>query len=190
MNTKHLSHPAQTFQSTPSFLTHIIPFLILVSHLAFGTPNGLLRFPYQHFLYISLFYLFIAKLPRKNKTVFQKNVNVKFYLSTPWRYGGRDGRNVVPSFLNLGTRCRSLVNFTLRPLFPRGKKPGTHWVALRAGLDVFGGQEDHLPLSGFELQTVQPVGFSLSDYATPAPWEEIINVKAGSMCSIHCVLKR
>jgi hypothetical protein len=41
--------------------------------------------------------------------------------------------------LNLGSRWRWLVSFTLRPLYPRGKNSGTHWiggwVCPRAGLD-------------------------------------------------------
>jgi hypothetical protein len=31
-------------------------------------------------------------------------------------------------FLNLRTRWRSLVNFTLRPSYPRGKNPVPHWT--------------------------------------------------------------
>jgi hypothetical protein len=46
---------------------------------------------------------------------------------------------IDPYFLDLGTSWRWVVSFTSRPLYPRGKAPGTHsigsWVDPRAGVD-------------------------------------------------------
>jgi hypothetical protein len=51
-------------------------------------------------------------------------------------YGGVD---VYPRFLDLGTSWRCVVSFTPRPLYPRERASGTHfiggWVDPRAGLD-------------------------------------------------------
>jgi hypothetical protein len=42
-------------------------------------------------------------------------------------------------FLDFGTSLKIVVSFTPRPLYSRGKSPGTHciggWVGPRAGLD-------------------------------------------------------
>jgi hypothetical protein len=112
--------------------------------------------------------LFIAKLLRKNNTLCEKNVKVKFYLSTYAMKirggGGGESRDVVPTFLNRGNRCKAVVNYTHRPLYPREKTlvpiereaawaPEPCWT--------FGGQKNLLPLPGFEFQTVQLVGYSL-----------------------------
>jgi len=32
------------------------------------------------------------------------------------------------SFFDLETRWRKVVSFTPRPLYPQGKRPGTHWI--------------------------------------------------------------
>jgi hypothetical protein len=49
-------------------------------------------------------------------------------------------RGITPHILNLGTRWRWVVIFTLRPLYLRGKNPGAlwigGWVGPRAGLAV------------------------------------------------------
>jgi hypothetical protein len=46
---------------------------------------------------------------------------------------------IDPHFLDLGTSWRRVVTFTPRPLYPREKAPGTHWIGgmvdPRAGLD-------------------------------------------------------
>jgi hypothetical protein len=53
-------------------------------------------------------------------------------------YCGSGGE--APRILYLGTRWRSVVIFTLRPLHPRERAPRTHWiegrVSPRAGLDT------------------------------------------------------
>jgi len=53
---------------------------------------------------------------------------------------------------------RWVVNATLQPLYPRGKRPGTRcvggWVGPRAGLDGCGKSR---PPPGFDPRTVQPV---------------------------------
>jgi hypothetical protein len=50
-----------------------------------------------------------------------------------WVSGG-----IAPRILDLGTRLRWVVSFTPRPLYPRERASGTHWiggwVGLRAGL--------------------------------------------------------
>jgi hypothetical protein len=52
-----------------------------------------------------------------------------------WGSGG-----IVQFFLDLGSKWRWVVRFTPRPLYPRGKNPGIHWiggwVGPRAGLDA------------------------------------------------------
>jgi hypothetical protein len=37
----------------------------------------------------------------------------------------------APRILKLRTRCRPVVSSMLRPIYPRGKKAGTHWVGGR-----------------------------------------------------------
>jgi hypothetical protein len=48
--------------------------------------------------------------------------------------------SIAPWVLDLGTRWRWVVSFTLRPLYPRKRAPRTHWiggrVGPRAGLDA------------------------------------------------------
>jgi hypothetical protein len=65
-----------------------------------------------------------------NKTVWKK---VKLALSTTWRR--RLNRGIAPLILNLDTRWRSGVIFTLRPLYPREERnPDTHWTGGWMGL--------------------------------------------------------
>jgi hypothetical protein len=49
-----------------------------------------------------------------------------------WRYSS--------TILHLGTRWRCVIGFTSRPLYPRGKIPGTNsirgWVGPRDGLEA------------------------------------------------------
>ena len=44
----------------------------------------------------------------------------------------------LPLLFNLGARCLEIINAKPRPIYPRGKRPGTHctggWVDPRAGL--------------------------------------------------------
>jgi hypothetical protein len=44
-------------------------------------------------------------------------------MKTYWENGGID-----PHILDLGTRWRWVVSFTLRPLYPRERAPDTHWT--------------------------------------------------------------
>jgi hypothetical protein len=66
----------------------------------------------------------------------------------------------TPRILDLGTRWRWAVNFTLRPLYTQGKSP---WYQLdRLGgpqsCSGRGGEEKNSqPLSGLELPIIQPV---------------------------------
>jgi hypothetical protein len=47
---------------------------------------------------------------------------------------------IAPCILNLGTRWRWVVSFTILPLYPQGKSPGIHgiggWVGPRASVDA------------------------------------------------------
>jgi hypothetical protein len=44
-------------------------------------------------------------------------------MKTYWVNGG-----IAPPIIDLGTRHRGVVSFTLRPLYPKEKPPGTHWI--------------------------------------------------------------
>jgi hypothetical protein len=49
----------------------------------------------------------------------------------------RGSRGIAPLFLNLGCRCRWVVNFTLQPLFPRKELNSVECqMGHRASLDV------------------------------------------------------
>jgi hypothetical protein len=56
----------------------------------------------------------------------------------------RESGFVAPLILNLGSRGRSVVNFTLRPLHLLGNKSGIHWVGPRSGLDGLGREKNLL----------------------------------------------
>jgi hypothetical protein len=86
---------------------------------------------------------------------------------------------IDPHFLDLGTSWR-LVNFTSRPLYPRGKSP-------RYPLDRrFGGPQSRsgrfgeqkiLDPTGTRILTpsvVQPVASRYTDYARPAPENRVL----------------
>jgi hypothetical protein len=51
---------------------------------------------------------------------------------------------IAPLFLDLGTRWRSALTYTLRMICPRETAPGTHWIVVwvgpRAGLDAEAGR--------------------------------------------------
>jgi hypothetical protein len=89
------------------------------------------------------------------------------------------GRGYInPNFLDLGTGWRWVVNFTPRPLYPRGNSPGAHWIGgwvdLKAGLDDLE-KRKFLTLPGLELRPLDRP--ARSDYAIPAPhiyWVELI----------------
>jgi hypothetical protein len=79
-----------------------------------------------------------------------------------------------PHFLDLGASWRWAVSFTTRPLYPRGRAPGTHsiggWVGPRAGVDDVE-KRKFLTLRGSnsDLSVIQPVASCCTDYANPAP---------------------
>jgi hypothetical protein len=96
----------------------------------------------------------------KGKVVFVLNK-----LSTmPWRHVGV--WRYRSTILDLGTRWRWVVIFTHRPLYLRGKSPGTHWVegwvGRRAGLDAV---ENRTILTW----AVRPVACRYTDWAIPTP---------------------
>jgi hypothetical protein len=61
---------------------------------------------------------------------------------------------IYPHFLHLGTSWRWVVSFTPRPLYPRERAPGTHWIG--GWMDPQVGLNDvkrkFLTLPGLELQ--------------------------------------
>jgi hypothetical protein len=69
-----------------------------------------------------------------------------------------------------------VVNFTPRPLYPRGKSPGTHWIGgwvdLRAGLDDVENRKFLTP-PGLELRPLRRLILSQSLYRLSYP---------GSLC--------
>jgi len=46
----------------------------------------------------------------------------------PCHEGIREKKGIAPLILNLGTKRRLVVSFTLRPLYPRTKNPWAHWI--------------------------------------------------------------
>jgi hypothetical protein len=69
--------------------------------------------------------------------------------------------DIAPSILDLGSRWRSVVSFTPRPLYPQGKSP---WYPLDKKLggpqsrSGGGGEEKNSqPLPGLEAPIIQPV---------------------------------
>jgi len=57
--------------------------------------------------------------------------------------------------LNLGTRCRSVVNFTIRPRYYREITPVP--IEYKAGCGRLGEEINLLPLPEFEARIIQPV---------------------------------
>jgi hypothetical protein len=72
-------------------------------------------------------------------------------------YWGREC--IAPRNLDIGTGWRWVVRFTLRPLYPQGKTPGTlwigGWVGPRAVLDV--GVRRKIPSSYWDSNSDNPV---------------------------------
>jgi hypothetical protein len=71
----------------------------------------------------------------------------------------RGSRCADPLILNLGTKWRWAVSFRLQTLFRLGRTCypfNRAWVGPKASLDDFG-EENFLPLPGFEPWTVHPV---------------------------------
>jgi hypothetical protein len=81
-------------------------------------------------------------------------------------------------FLDLGTSWRWVVSFTPRPLYPRERDTGTHFIRglvdPRAGLDDME-KRKFFTLPGLELPpllVVQPVASCYTDWAIPAQSSE------------------
>jgi hypothetical protein len=72
---------------------------------------------------------------------FKKNVKLSLWLTNEAiNHEGVWGSGYIhPRYLDLYTRWRWVISFTLRPLYRRGKTPGTHWIRglvdSRAGMD-------------------------------------------------------
>jgi len=73
----------------------------------------------------------------------------------------RKSRRTALLALNIGDRWTWVVNFTPRPLYPRGKRRGTYqregWDEPHSWSGQFGEQKNSLPLQGKEPRMVQPV---------------------------------
>jgi hypothetical protein len=77
--------------------------------------------------------MYFLKLTNLFGTLYERIVKVKVKLSlcltehhAMKTYGESGG--IAPRILDLGTRKRRVVSFTPRPLYPRKKAPGTHWI--------------------------------------------------------------
>jgi len=70
---------------------------------------------------------------------------------------------VAPLIFNLGPRWRSVVNFTLRPLYLLGNRRDIRWVGHRSGLDGLG--RDKNLLSQLNSRT-----FLLNNYSDSTSW--------------------
>jgi hypothetical protein len=87
-------------------------------------------------------------------------------------YWGIEG--IAPCILDLGTRWRWVVSLTPRPLYPRERAPGTHWiggwVGPRAGLDGVVKRKIPSPRRESNPRTpiVQPVAQRGTDWAITA----------------------
>jgi hypothetical protein len=82
-------------------------------------------------------------------------------------------KDIVTLILNLGTKWRSLVNFTLRLLYSRAKtlSPGIHWidgrVGPRAGLEVL--EKKKLFVPGRNETPDRPFHRLVATLTTPSP---------------------
>jgi hypothetical protein len=90
-------------------------------------------------------------------------------MRTYWGSGG-----IATHILDLGTRWRWVVSFTIRQLYPQKKVPGTHWiggwVGPRAVLDMV--VKRKIPIHRWESNPrtpiVQPVAQRYTDWANTA----------------------
>jgi hypothetical protein len=97
---------------------------------------------------------------------------------------------IDPHFLDLGTSWRWVVSFTPRPLYPRGKSTGTHWIGgsinPRDGLVDFENKK-FLILPGLELRPLRRLDRSQSLYRLRYPGTSI-SVRHISILSSHLFL--
>ena len=89
------------------------------------------------------FFTVLTRIKTVPRAGFEKGIpvcagkmKVKFALEQHMKAQRRSG--VAPLLFNLGARCGKMIKAKPRPLYPRGKRPGTHctggWVGPRAGL--------------------------------------------------------
>jgi hypothetical protein len=68
---------------------------------------------------------------------------------------------MAPLILQLGTRWRGVVSFTIPAAIPPGRNTGTHrtggWVGSTAGLDGFREHEIYFPCLDPNPRIVQPI---------------------------------
>jgi hypothetical protein len=97
---------------------------------------------------------------------------------------------IDPHFHDLGTSWRWVVIFTPRPLYPRGKIPGTHliggWVDVRTDLDDLE-KIKFLALPGLELRPLYRPARSLSLYRRSYPGSEETEVLGEILPQCHIV---
>jgi hypothetical protein len=88
--------------------------------------------------------------------------------------GVRGSGCIDPQFLDVGTSWRSVVSFTPRPIYPRGKSPRYPLDRRLGGPQSWSGrcEEKILDLTGTRPPTsavTQPVASRYTEYAIPAP---------------------
>lgn len=72
-------------------------------------------------IFIALVNRKITKCLRLRVSPYSGHLREKLSLWTPKRHVGERNRSIRPIILNLGTRWRTVVRFTPRPLYPRSK---------------------------------------------------------------------
>jgi hypothetical protein len=72
---------------------------------------------------------------------------------------------IDPYIVDVGTRWRQVISFTPRPLNPRRKSPGIHWIVGWVGPGA--GLDDVKKI--LDPSVVQPVASRYTDYARSAP---------------------
>jgi hypothetical protein len=105
------------------------------------------------------------------------NVNMCLRHEGVWGSGCID-----PHFLNLGTSWRWVVSFMLRPLYPRGRSPSTHWIGGWVGprADLYDlAKIKFLTLSALELRHLGRPARSQSLYRQSDTWKYIGNEPIG-----------
>jgi hypothetical protein len=87
-------------------------------------------------------------------------------MKTYWESGG-----IAPRILDLGTRGRLVVSFTLLPLYPRERDPDTHriggWVGPQNRSEHGGEEKNFQPFPGLEPPINQ---FVAQRYTTDLCW--------------------
>jgi hypothetical protein len=109
-------------------------------------------------------YHLIQNLWRSPARTNKANCLCAYLKTTPWRRLGQWRYSSI--ILVLGTRWRWVASFTLLPLYPRERAPGTHWIGgwegLRASIGLCGVQKNHFSLPGIEPRSSRPSLYWLS----------------------------